>query len=170
MPLRTPSLPALIQIGNRLHQHDVIFALGGSGLLASLGLVDDVRDWDLTTDASWEKVKPALEGLNYTLIPPNGIFATQYLCQIRIDTTVIELMGSFAIYTSAGTKHAVRTRILRYWNNVPVGCPEEWARAYDLIGRPEKAQLLQNYLLCISQEPSQFASGCVFLKSSQRSR
>ncbi|WP_256369283.1 hypothetical protein [Thermaerobacter sp. FW80] len=33
--------------------------LGGSGLLASLGLIDRVRDWDLVTDAPVERVMAA---------------------------------------------------------------------------------------------------------------
>jgi hypothetical protein len=169
MSLRTPSVAALLEIRNRLHEHGITFALGGSGLLASLGLVDVVRDWDFTTDSPWEVVKPAMEGLQYILIPPNRIFATEYLCQITLDGAVIEVMGRFAIHKASGEKHAVRTLINHNWNGVPVGCPQEWARAYELIGRPEKARLLRDYLLCISQAPSQSEAGGAFLNSSQRS-
>ena len=169
MPLRMPSLGALLEIRNRLHDRGITFALGGSGLLASLGLVESVRDWDLTTDSSWDDMKPAVEGLQYILIPPNGIYVTEYLCQITLGGAVLEVMGKFAIFTASGKKHPIRTLINHEWNGVPVGCPQEWARAYELIGRPEKARLLRDYLLCISQAPSQSDSGGAFLKSSQRS-
>jgi hypothetical protein len=51
-----------------LQVHGVVAAVGGSGLLAALGLVDQVRDWDVTTDAATETVEVALRstGLTYT--------------------------------------------------------------------------------------------------------
>ena len=53
----TQVLPAVLAaLGNA----SVVAAVGGSGLLAPLGLTSRVRDWDITTDASPQAVRAAL--------------------------------------------------------------------------------------------------------------
>ncbi len=46
-----------------LQSEGAVAAVGGSGLLAALGLVDSVRDWDVTTDAATQTVEAALAGV-----------------------------------------------------------------------------------------------------------
>lgn len=47
MPTNIPSLPVLKLISKRLSQHNIAHALGGSGLLYVLGLIKNVKDWDI---------------------------------------------------------------------------------------------------------------------------
>lgn len=63
-------------------------ALGGSGLLLSLGLVDRVGDWDLTTDAPLERVEAALQGWQAARVaggrPPH---ASNYVLRVALPGT-----------------------------------------------------------------------------------
>jgi len=54
------------QVVTALQDHGADAALGGSGLLAALGLVDAVRDWDVTTDADPAVVEAALQSIGAT--------------------------------------------------------------------------------------------------------
>lgn len=58
--LVAPRLDVVRRVVASLVAGSVPVALGGSGLLAALGLVDRVRDWDLTTDGTPEQVIAAL--------------------------------------------------------------------------------------------------------------
>ena len=139
---QTPPLEALQVLAEHLERANIPFALGGSGLLAILGLIDTVRDWDITTDEPWKKVEPVVRNFDYELIAPNGIFATAYLCKIQLLGASIDLMGNFAIKKPSGEIHHVKTEVTRIWNGIPIGSPREWAIAYELMGRKEKASLL----------------------------
>ncbi len=63
MSARTPPLSVVTAVVAALQAHGAVAAVGGSGLLAALGLVDSVRDWDVTTDAATETVEAALAGV-----------------------------------------------------------------------------------------------------------
>ncbi len=143
--MQTPDFSALKEISSRLKKAGIKHALGGSGLMASLGLVKDVRDWDLTTDAEWETVEPLLKGLSYEVKPPTELFPSKYLCVIKIENTSIDLIGGFAIRTSSEVFN-VPTLVIKEWEEVPVGSPAVWAKAYSLMGRFEKSNLLLEYL------------------------
>lgn len=62
-PARRSLRPARVEIlplVRSLAEAGCPVVLGGSGLLASLGLIDRVRDWDLVTDAPVERVLSAV--------------------------------------------------------------------------------------------------------------
>ncbi len=100
MSNRIPSLVALKLISTRLSAVGVNHALGGSGLLYALGLLEEVKDWDITTDATFEAVLLVLQGLEWKRIPPSDTFKSEYFININIDGTPIHLIGGFAIKTS----------------------------------------------------------------------
>lgn len=143
--MQTPDFSAIKEVSSRLKKANIKHALGGSGLMASLGLIKDVRDWDLTTDAEWETVEPLLKGLSYEIKSPTELFPSKYLCVIKIGNTSIDLIGGFAVSTNNGV-FKVPTLVTGEWEGVPVGSPAVWAKAYDLMGRPEKSKLLLDYL------------------------
>jgi len=62
-PARTPALSVVAAVVDALQARGAVAAVGGSGLLAALGLVDSVRDWDVTTDAETQTVEAALVGV-----------------------------------------------------------------------------------------------------------
>lgn len=140
-----PPVEALEVLKNRLQNANINFALGGSGLMFVHGLSDHANDWDITTDATWEQIEPIVKDLNYTLIPPQGMFATRYLCKIELDGAVVDLMGDFSITTESET-YLVPTKISGSWNGFPLGSLPAWGKAYDLMGRKEKARRVQDYV------------------------
>ncbi len=58
-----PPLDVVRSVVQSIQRRGGEVALGGSGLLAALGLVASVHDWDVTTDASLPLVTTALSGL-----------------------------------------------------------------------------------------------------------
>jgi hypothetical protein len=138
----TPPLEILTSLVAALERSGVRCVLGGSGLLAALGLADAVADWDLTTDAALDQVLDATRDLPRELMGPNGIHADQ---KVRLEAGRVELIVRFAIVSDGGT---VRLPSLVHgaWRGVPVGSPEVWAAAYRLMGRPAKWKLLRDWL------------------------
>ncbi|MFC3745790.1 hypothetical protein [Paenibacillus sp. GCM10012306] len=55
-----PNISNLIAVTKELEKYCIPYALGGSGLLHSLGLTNSVLDWDIMTEAPIEKVLKAL--------------------------------------------------------------------------------------------------------------
>src|SRR5690606_12964184 len=105
----------------------------------------EVHDWDITTDANRESVEPLISDLEYKIIEPNDVYASSYLFRININGSSVDLIGSFAIHTKQGI-YRVPTIVSAEWEGVPVGSPGAWAKAYELIGREEKAKLLSDYI------------------------
>lgn len=129
-------------VARALERAGITYALGGSGLMRSLGLVEQVRDWDLTTDAPFEQVATALEGLPWERAPHgDGPYATAY----RLAVGEVDLMGRFAIQTEAGIVR-LPTVVCGQYEGLPVGSPEVWAVAYRLMERHPKADLLAGWL------------------------
>ncbi|MGE5673726.1 MAG: hypothetical protein ACM3XM_07540 [Mycobacterium leprae] len=141
-----PALSPLLTVADALRRAGIPFALGGSGLLHSLGLVSEVHDWDLTTDSPLPVVAAALGDLPWVRAAHGEQrYATDYRLAIAVAGVSIDLMGSFAIRTEAGVCH-LPTIPVSTWEGVPVGSPEVWAVAYRLMGRSPKADLLSAYL------------------------
>lgn len=141
-----PELQPLLALTRTLGAAGIECALGGSGLLHSLGLIDQVRDWDVTTDAPLEPVRQALAAFPLTSPGHGGAaFATGFRLALTADGADIDLMGSFAIRTSAGVCR-LPTIVAGSWEGVPTGSPEVWAVAYRLMERHPKADLLSEYL------------------------
>ena len=133
-----PPLAPLRAVVGRLESAGLVCALGGSGLLASLGLADSARDWDLTTDQPLARVREALRELDHDLVGPNRAHADT---KLQLAGGQIELIVGFAI-RSGDAVIRLPTIVTGRWIGVPTGSPEVWAAAYQIMGRPEKAALL----------------------------
>jgi hypothetical protein len=136
-------------------------ALGGSGLLAALGLTDRVRDWDLTTDAPAEAVTAALSGETSALpgtLPgalPGTLSGHDVLHadhKLAFADGELEIILGFAFFTPAGVVR-IPTRVHERRDGLPLASPEGWAVAYHLLGREEKSRLLFQYLASRGAEP-----------------
>jgi hypothetical protein len=134
----TPPLPPLVALVDRLERAGLIVALGGSGLLAALGLTDTVGDWDLTTDAGLDPVLAALAGEPLEHTGSDEFHADQ---KLMVAGGTIEVILGFAFHTARGVVR-IPTRVSGRWNGVPLGSPEAWAIAYHLLGRAEKSEAL----------------------------
>src|SRR5438093_2354480 len=137
-----PPLAPLRAVVGRLESAGLVCALGGSGLLASLGLADSARDWDLTTDQPLVRVRDALCELDHDLVGPNRAHADT---KLQLAGGLIELIVGFAI-RSGDAVIRLPTIVTGRWIGVPTGSPEVWAAAYDLMGRLEKSSLLFGWL------------------------
>ena len=123
--------------------------LGGSGLLYALGLVDSVGDWDLVTDVPSEQVAGVLADRSLVAQRLGGDlpgFATAALFRVDAGDHQIDVLVDFAIRV-AGRVTAIPARPWRTWQGMTLARPEDWALAYELMGREEKAALLRDWLL-----------------------
>lgn len=140
------SIKPLVEVTTALDKANIEYALGGSGLLYSLGLVDLVRDWDLSTEAPLPIVMAALGHLHCQSAPSGDYpFASSYRLSIHAEEPHIDLFGSFSIHTEAGLCRlpAIPTFV---WQGITVGSPEIWFVSYSLMSRTEKADKLLSYL------------------------
>ena len=139
----SPPIDPLREIVECLAANGIECALGGSGLLAALGLESRVGDWDLTTDAPLEAVRTALECFGPSHVGPNGIHADNKLVLAGHET---ECIVRFSLRSGTGAVR-IPTVVTGQWLGVPVGSPEAWMAAYALMGRREKADRLFGHLL-----------------------
>jgi hypothetical protein len=145
---RMPRIDVVLRTVGALQQHAIVSAIGGSGLLAGLGLTDAVRDWDLTTDAEPEAVAGALTSasLNHVQVTAgDGDYATRARFSVEGGDHEVDLLVGFA-FRSAGSTIPLPTRVTQHWRGLPLGDPIVWAHAYQLMGRSERAATLQAWL------------------------
>jgi hypothetical protein len=129
-----------------LQDRGVVVAVGGSGLLAALGLVEEVRDWDLTTDADPADVAEVLAQAGWPFRPAavrDGIYRTRERFVVDADDHEVDVLVGFAAVED-GRVVTFPTRVTGHWLGLPMADPEIWAHAYRAIGRPARAELLEN--------------------------
>ena len=146
MSANTPSLSVLQLVSQRFATHHIEHALGGSGLLYVFGLIENVKDWDITVESPVEDVIRALGDLDYEKIPNNEQFKSDYLIKVVHGQTEIDIIGNFRILREDGFLHRVPVKISRKWNDIPVADPYEWMIAYKHMKRDAKALLLENFM------------------------
>lgn len=138
----TPPLAAARRVVSALQQHGFRPALGGSGLLVALGLADVAHDWDVTVDGPAERVAAALEsaGLAYQdRSDRQGPYASGR--RLVLDGPV-DLLVNFALRGPEGVE-VLPSRVTGQWRGLPLADPIVWARAYRLLGRADKAMLIE---------------------------
>lgn len=142
----TPPFGAVTRLVDALRSAGLTPALGGSGLLVALGLADTAHDWDLTVDAPEARVRAALDagGFSYAdRTSDTAPYATARRFVIAAGDHEIDLLLHFALHGPAGPE-PLPTRVTGTWRGLPLADPVVWARAYDLLGRPEKAAALRS--------------------------
>jgi hypothetical protein len=120
------------------------YALGGSGLLYSMNLIDKVNDWDITTDCPQKELTRALDNFEWAFAP-SGDYPFASLYRISIPRHNIDIIGKHGIHTNQGICE-LPTIFTSSWKGIKIGSPEVWFVAYTLMGRHHKASLLYNYL------------------------
>ncbi|MGO1524403.1 MAG: hypothetical protein ACTHV8_12035 [Nesterenkonia sp.] len=149
-PPQTPPLRVVLNLQQRLRENDIPSAVGGSGLLASLGLIDRVNDWDLCVDAEPAEVHALIEelGLSFSRRSRSGIFRTEALFTVYAVDHQIDVLVGFALASPSGTV-TIPARVSHRWRGLEMAQPEDWRRAYRLMGREDRAQLLDDYLQAV---------------------
>ena len=148
--LTTPPLEPLLEIVARLESEGIVCALGGSGLLAALELADTVRDWDLTAEAPLERLLPIAHGWPYETAGSDELHAD---AKLMFPGRSVEVIAQFAFRVPGGTVR-IPTVVTGRWRGVPLGSPEAWAVAYDLLDRPAKRDLLLGHLRARGHDPA----------------
>jgi hypothetical protein len=136
-----PDLGVVGRVVRSLEAHGLVAAIGGSGLLASLGLVGAVRDWDVTTDGLPELVEAALDDCGYVFakVPAGeGAFATVAHYVVAGGDHEVDVIVGFAVL-DGDDRVELPTRVTGTWNGLPIADPEVWETAYRLLGRPGRA-------------------------------
>ena len=138
----TPPLQPLLEIVTRLEGAGIECALGGSGLLAALGLADQVGDWDLTAEAPLERLLPLAGDWPFETAGSSGVHAD---AKLMFPVHAIEIIARFAFDGPRGVIR-IPTVVTGRWRGVPLASPEAWLAAYHLLGRPHKRDLLLGHL------------------------
>ena len=148
MSLAHPPTRTVGRIVAELQSLRLPVAVGGSALLASLGLVTHVRDWDVTSEGEPAEVTSALDrlGLAWSASPaPERPFATRARFVVDADDHEIDVLVGFAAWDRDEVV-PLPVHVTGTWLGLPIADPEVWARAYRLIGRAERAELLDAWL------------------------
>jgi hypothetical protein len=140
--VETPPFDNLWLVLDRLDAARIPHAVGGSALLASLGLVSRVRDWDITADADIDALVSVLAEFAGERFDSSGVHADHKLTLFGGE---VEVIARFALRSDAGV-FRVPLRETAAWHGMPVASPEAWAVAYALMGRDAKAEMLFAHL------------------------
>lgn len=135
-PVVTPPEGPLRELVARLEGRGFVVALGGSALLAALGLVGEVGDWDLTVDAEPERVREALAGDGWAFKGGDALHADHKFSHAAFR---IEVICRFAFHVPGGVVR-VPLAVSRRWRGLPVASPEAWAAAYALLADGEASE------------------------------
>ncbi|WP_226003149.1 hypothetical protein [Paenibacillus sp. BJ-4] len=141
-----PNVKNLYVVTEKFEQFGISYALGGSGLLYSLGLTTSVSDWDVMTEATKDSVMNALQ--NYEVeetISGDYPYGTEYKLLVHNKNPKVEIIGRLAIHTNKGLCRMPSISVSE-WNGIQVASPEVWYVAYALMNRKEKADLLLSFL------------------------
>ncbi|TXK76389.1 hypothetical protein [Paenibacillus sp. N3.4] len=136
----------IYRVTEAIHSKGISYAIGGSGLLLSLGLISAMNDWDVMTEAPLDALIASLYKERIEVLPSGDEpFNSQYRLLVQTDDKPIEIIGSFQLKTDSGIARlpAISAHI---WKGLAIASPEVWAVAYELMMRPHKAELLWTYL------------------------
>jgi hypothetical protein len=142
-----PDLTVVREILDCFEDHGIVGAIGGSGLLAALGLTRVVHDWDITTDGAASSVERALVEVGYPYrcgAVGVGTFATTALYIVDAETHEVDIIVGFAVRTE-GRRIELPTRVTGTWRSLPVADPIVWEQAYRAMGETAKADLLSSW-------------------------
>ena len=145
----TPAIEPLREILATLERAGLPHAIGASGLLMALGLVDQVNDWDVTVEADVESLAATVSGRAFTRHGNSGGHADH---KLTFDAEKVELIARFAFFVPGGVVR-IPTVVTGTWNGLPIGSPAAWAAAYAIMAeqendarRAERADLLFEWL------------------------
>ena len=142
---RTPPLETVRALQAALAEAGAPSVVGGSGLLASLGHVDEARDWDLVLPAgsveTAEQVLAALELEATRAADEHPRYATEAMLTVDAGDHTIDVLVGFAVRTASGVV-AIPARPGGTWRGLVMARADDWTVAYRAMGRDARADLL----------------------------
>ena len=143
----------LLKIAHRLNEAHVEWALGASMLLYFKGITSDFYDIDLmVADCDVECVRTILSEMGERCPSdsiPNPMYRTKTFMEFLIDSVEVDVMAGFAIvkdgtvYDCALRKEQIVEKMLLGEEVVPMQSPLLWCKYYRLMGRTEKAEMIE---------------------------
>ena len=143
----------LLRIAHRLNEAHVEWALGASMLLYFKGITSDFHDNDLmVADRDAECVRTILSEMGELCPPnpkPNPMYRTKAFMEFLIDSVEVDVMAGFAIvkdgkvYDCALRKEQIVEKMPLGEEVIPLQSPLLWCKYYRLMGRPEKAEMIE---------------------------
>ncbi|MGD2253694.1 MAG: hypothetical protein PVF70_12335 [Anaerolineales bacterium] len=145
---------AVRQLISRLPPNEVVWALTGSAGLRLQGIDLSVADLDVQTDKSGAKkiVRAFADCVQDRLRYRRSPGVRSYFARLEIAGVQVEVMGELRKRLPDGSwEPPVDVEPIRRWAEVdglriPVIDPEYEARAYEIMGRTEKAQQIRRAL------------------------
>ena len=143
----------LLRIAHRLNEAHVEWALGASMLLYFKGITSEFHDIDLmVADRNTECVRRILSEMGESCPSdsiPNPMYRTKTFMEFLIDSVEVEVMAGFAIvkdgkvYDCALRKEQIVEKMPLGEEVVPLQSPLLWCEYYRLMGRTEKAEMIE---------------------------
>lgn len=154
--VRTPSLASLRDVLARLAGAGFQPALGGSALLAHLGLLEGgaAHDWDLTVDAPAREVWGAVRELDPRYAGSGGRHADE---KLMLPSHALEIICGFAFRTPEGIVR-IPAHVGEVADRVPFATAEAWLVAYTLLQREPQAAALRGWLERHGADPDAIAA------------
>lgn len=139
-PRPGPQLPpfeGLLSLTARLDAAGVPWAVGGSALLAALGIADEAHDWDVQVEAGPTQLQELFADRPHAFSGNQGCHADW---KLAFETERTELIARFAFAVEGGVVR-IPLAVSRRWRGLPMASPEAWACAYWVLARHgEEAQ------------------------------
>ena len=141
----------LVKIAERFQEAGVTWALGVSMLLCFKHISAEYHDIDLmVAESDADRVREILRKMG-TIQPPNPSpsYRTKVFLDFVIDSVDVDVMAGFSImragmpYDCPLKKEQIVEWVLLEGEKIPLQFPFLWSRYYRLMGREEKAAIIE---------------------------
>ena len=144
----------LKEIAQRFHAADITWALGASMLLYFKGITSTFHDIDLMiSNEDVDSVRRILSEMGELQPPnPNPKYKTKAFMEFVIHAIDVDVMAGFSIlnngkiYDCSLTKEQIVEWLTLGNVKIPLQAPALWCEYYKLMGRKEKAEMIENAL------------------------
>lgn len=143
----------LLKIAHRLNEAHVEWALGASMLMYFKGITSEFHDIDLmVAERNTECVRKILSEMGESCPSEsiqNPMYRTKTFMEFIIDSVEVDVMAGFAIvkdgkvYDCALHKEQIVEKMPLGEEVVPLQSPLLWCKYYRLMGRTEKAEMIE---------------------------
>lgn len=143
-------LKVLSKIGKNFIQENLTWAVGASLLLYLRGFIEDFHDIDIMVD---EEDAPRMKEILLTMGTEQAAnsdqnFHSKYFWKFFVDEVEIDVMGGLGIikdgreYYCPLKEEEITDEIMVNGVKIPLHSIERWEYLYALMGRKEKAELI----------------------------
>lgn len=136
-----------------LHDHSILYAVGGSWMLKQVGC--DVNPQDMDIFVHEKHIQKAFELLSCvaSLKPsiPSGPYQTKHFYRFELNGETMDVMSLFAYTHEEGTYHAIFDEdsivhhVIMDDLSIPLMSLEEWFVMYHVMKRSDKIKLIEHY-------------------------